>query len=193
MRNPAVDDPISAHEAPTKVSDDDSQFYARAADGFCRVAVLQKQDVLKEMLVLLYDAAIRAQFDESIGAELHQRSERRQDQRNVSRTRGLNTQAGSLKLEIPRARNSNFQPTVIEQFRRSERALVSVIQEAFVAGISTRKMEHLLSKMGVDRLSKSQISELCTEVNTRAADFRHRPLTKRYPYLRLDAALTIPL
>ncbi len=136
---------------------------------------------------MVYDAAIRSPFDNHIGAALHERSEERRDQRNGSRTRGLNTRAGSIDLEIPRARNSNFLPTVIEQFRRSERALISVIQEDFVAGISTRKMQDVLTTMGVERLAKSQISELCTELDAKANDFRNRPLTDEYPYLWLDA------
>jgi len=144
-------------------------------------------DFLRGMLAMVYDAAIQAQFDEHIGAELHERSAARRDQRNGTRMRGLNTRAGSLDLEIPRSRNSNFKPTVIEQFRRSERALISVIQEAFVGGISTRKMEDLLVTMGVERLAKSQISQLCTELDGRAEEFRHRPLTQEYPYLWLDA------
>ena len=65
--------------------------------------------------------------------------------------------------------------------------MIFVIQEAFVGGISTRKMEDLLAAMGVERLSKSQISQLCTELDERAEDFRHRALTQQYPYLRLDA------
>jgi putative transposase len=130
---------------------------------------------------------IQAQFDDHIGAQPHERSEPRRDQRNGARTRGLNTRAGSLELEIPRARNSNFRPTVIDQFKRSERALISVIQEAFIGGISTRTMEDVLEAMGVERLAKSQISELCTELDARAEEFRHRPLTEKYPYLWLDA------
>ncbi len=144
-------------------------------------------DVLREMLGLVYDAAIQAQFDDHIGAAPHERTAGRRDQRNGTRTRGLNTRAGSLDLEIPRARNSNFKPTVIEHFRRSERALVSVIQEAFVSGISTRKMQNVLAEMGVERLAKSQISELCTELDARAEEFRHRRLTEAYPYIWLDA------
>jgi transposase-like protein len=144
-------------------------------------------DVLRSMLSLVYDAAIQAQFDEHIGAEPHERSESRRDQRNGTRSRGLNTRAGSLDLEIPRARKSNFTPTVIEHFKRSERALISVIQEAFIGGISTRKMEDVLAVMGVERLSKSQISELCTELDARAEEFRNRSLTEKYPYLWLDA------
>ena len=144
-------------------------------------------DVLREMLGLVYDAAIEAQFDEHVGAAPHERTDARRDVRNGSRTRGLNTRAGSLDLEIPRARNSNFRPTVIDQFRRSERALISVIQEAFVGGISTRKMQDVLVTMGVDRLAKSQISALCTELDAKAEEFRHRALTEAYPYLWLDA------
>jgi len=152
---------------------------------FAELLTLKDQDALKEMLSLVYDAAIRAQFDEHIGAEPHERAEGRRDLRNSSRTRGLNTRAGSLDLEIPRARNSNFRPTVIDQFRRSERALVSVIQEAFVSGISTRKMEGVLATMGVERLAKSQISELCAELDAKAEEFRHRALTEPYPYVWL--------
>ncbi len=144
-------------------------------------------DVLKEMLSLVYDAAIRAQFDEHVGALPHERTDARRDIRNGVRTRGLNTRAGSLDLEIPRTRNTNFKPTVIEHFRRSERALVSVIQEAFIRGVSTRKMEDVLAAMGVERLSKSQISELCTELDEKAQAFRRRPLTEKYPYLWFDA------
>ena len=144
-------------------------------------------DFLRGMLAMVYDTAIQAQFDEHIGARPHERSDERRDQRNGSRSRGLNTRAGSIDLEIPRARNSNFKPGVIEHFRRSERALVAVIQEAFVGGISTRKMEDVLAAMGVERLSKSQISELCSELDARAQEFRCRPLTEAYPYLWLDA------
>jgi len=144
-------------------------------------------DVLRSLLGLVYDAAIEAQFDEHIGAERHERSDSRLDLRNGTRTRGLNTRAGSLDLEIPRARNSNFKPTVIEHFRRSERALVAVIQEAFIAGISTRKMQDVLAEMGVDRLSKSQVSALCMELDAKAQEFRDRALTESYPYLWLDA------
>ncbi len=144
-------------------------------------------DVLREMLALVYDAAIQAQFDDHVGAAPHERTETRRDLRNGSRSRGLNTRAGSLELEIPRARNSNFRPTVLEHFRRSERALVAVIQEAFIGGISTRKMEDVLAVMGVDRLAKSQVSALCTELDAKAEEFRHRALTEAYPYLWLDA------
>lgn len=144
-------------------------------------------DILREMLAAVYDAAIRAQFDEHIGIERYGRGEARNDQRNGVRTRGLNTRAGTLDLEIPRSRETPFRPTVIEQFRRSECALVCVIQEAFIAGISTRKMEDVLRTMGVERLAKSQISELCKELDTMAATFRLRELTQAYPYLWLDA------
>ncbi len=79
---------------------------------FTELLASKDQDVLKEMLSLVYDAAIRAQFDEHIGADPHERTSERRDLRNGSRTRGLNTRAGSLDLEIPRARKSNFRPTV---------------------------------------------------------------------------------
>lgn len=144
-------------------------------------------DVLREMLAMVYDAAIQAQFREHVGAEPHERSEERRDMRNGTRKRGLNTLAGSLDLLIPRARKTNFQPTIIERFRRSERALIAVIQESFVRGISTRDMEAVLAQMGVERLAKSQVSELCQELDAKAEAFRNRELTDLYPYIWLDA------
>jgi putative transposase len=144
-------------------------------------------DVLQEMIELVYNTAIKAQFDAHIAAVLHERTSGRRDQRNGTRTRGLNTRAGSIELEIPRARNSNFMPKAIERFKRSERALISVIQEAFIAGVSTRKMENVLAGMGVENLSKSQISELCKELDAIAEEFRTRPLTEKYTYLWLNA------
>lgn len=97
-------------------------------------------DVLREMIELVYNTAIKTQFDAHIAAALHERSSGRRDQHNGTRSRSLNTRAGSVELDIPRARNSNFMPTAIERFKRSERALISVIQQAFIAGVSTRKM-----------------------------------------------------
>ncbi len=115
---------------------------------FAELLSSKEQDVLEEMLSLVYDAAIKAQFDQHIGAEPREWSDGRGDVRNGSRTRGFNTRAGSLDLEIPRARNTNCRPTVIEQFRRTKRELVSVIQEAFVTGFSTRKkMKYVLEQM----------------------------------------------
>lgn len=144
-------------------------------------------DVLREMVELVLDAAVQAQFRDHIGADPHERSDERRDMRNGSRTRGLNTRAGSIDLLIPRARKSNFQPAIIERFRRSERALIAVIQEAFVRGISTRDMEAVLAAMGVERLAKSQVSELCQELDAKAEAFRSRALTEPYPYVWLDA------
>ncbi len=138
-------------------------------------------DVLREMLATVYDAAIKAQLEQHIGVGHYERGDERQDRRNGSRIRGLNTRAGSIELEIPRSRETPFRPTVIEQFRRSERALVSVIQEAFTGGISTRKMEDVLAAMGVEHLSKSQISDVVCH--------RHRPLGKNIAGVRLNNAL----
>ena len=144
-------------------------------------------DVLREMMELILDTAVQAQFREHIGAEPHERSAERRDMRNGTRSRGLNTRVGSLDLLIPRARRTNFQPAVIERFQRSERALIAVIQEAFVRGISTRGMEAVLARLGVERLAKSQVSELCQELDAKAEAFRSRELTELYPYVWLDA------
>jgi len=143
-------------------------------------------NAMLKMLDVAMAEFVRAEFAKHIGAELHERTDERRDQRNGSRTRALHTLLGSMSVEVPRARNSNFMPSAIERFKRSERALIGVIQEAFVAGVSTRKMEGVLEKMGVE-LGKSQVSELCAELDGIATEFRNRRLTGAYPYLWLDA------
>jgi putative transposase len=143
-------------------------------------------NAMLKMLDVAMSEFVRAEFAKHIGAEMHERTDERRDQRNGSRTRALHTLLGSMSVEVPRARNSNFMPSSIERFKRSERALVGVIQEAFVAGVSTRKMEGVLEKMGVE-LGKSQVSELCNELDGIATEFRSRRLTGAYPYLWLDA------
>lgn len=143
-------------------------------------------NAMLKMLDVAMAEFVHAEFAKHIGAELHERTDERRDQRNGSRTRALHTLLGSMSVEVPRARNSNFMPSAIERFKRSERALIGVIQEAFVAGVSTRKMEGVLEKMGVE-LGKSQVSELCTELDGIATEFRNRALTGAYPYLWLDA------
>jgi len=94
---------------------------------------------------------------------------------------------GSIDLKIPRAREGNFVPPLVEHRKRSERALVAAVQEMFVSGVSTRKIEKVLHELGVAHMSKSQVSVLCAELDVQVAAFRERRLESAYPYLMLDA------
>ena len=94
---------------------------------------------------------------------------------------------GSMDLRIPRAREGNFIPPLVEHRKRSERALVAAVQEMFISGVSTRKIERVLNELGVAHMSKSQVSVLCAELDAQVHAFRERRLDSTYPYLMLDA------
>src|SRR5205823_7683191 len=114
--------------------------------------------------------------------------ERRTAQRNGYRERGWQTRVGELELAIPRLRSGpGYFPSFLEPRRRAEQALVAVVQEAYVNGVSTRKVERLVEQLGVQSLSKDQVSRLCQGLDEEVRLFRERPLEGRYPYLWLDA------
>jgi putative transposase len=106
--------------------------------------------------------------------------------RNGYRSRAWSTRAGELELAIPKLRRGSYFPSFLEPRRRSEQALVSVVQEAYVAGVSTRKVDQVVESLGL-RISKSEVSRICAGLDERVDAFRNRPLEGRYPYLWLDA------
>jgi transposase-like protein len=96
------------------------------------------------------------------------------------------TRAGELELRIPKLRQGSYFPSFLEPRRRAEQALVAVVQEAYVNGVSTRKVDRLVEQMGV-HMSKDQVSRLCRGLDEQVTAFRERPLDSAYPYLWLDA------
>jgi putative transposase len=147
----------------------------------------QSDDVLQDLMGTIAQAAIDAQFEEFIGAENYERSSERKDHRNGFRARSVDTRIGSIDLRIPRAREGSFVPPLVEHRKRSERALVAAVQEMFISGVSTRKIEKVLHELGVAQMSKSQVSVLCAELDTQVQAFRERRLELSYPYVMLDA------
>jgi len=90
-------------------------------------------------------------------------------------------------LSIPKLREGNFFPSLLEPRKRSEKALLAVVQSAYVHGVSTRKVDHLLQALGLTGIDKSKVSRICKELDEAVEDFRNRPLEGEYPYLWLDA------
>lgn len=121
-----------------------------------------------------------------VGAGLHQRSEQRRNQRNGHRRRQLETQLGALEIAIPRLRSGSYFPSFLEPHCRIHASLVGVVQDAYVNGISTRKVEDLTAVLGVEGLSKSSVSRLLKTLDNDVISFRDRPLG-RCPYLFIDA------
>ncbi len=153
-----------------------------------KLLVDSEGDFLHEVLTWLLNRLMDADVSGQIGAVLHERSKTRETHRNGYRTREWNTRAGTLALKIPKLRKGTYQPPFLEPRRRSERALIAVVQEAWIHGVSTRKVENLVQAMGMTGISKSEVSRLCGELDEMVEAFRTRPLDgERYPYVWLDA------
>ena len=143
-------------------------------------------DFLRESLKWVVQQLMEAEVSELIGAEHGERSEERLTHRNGYRGRRWDTRAGEIELAIPKLRRGSYFPTFLEPRKRSEQALVAVVQEAYVAGVSTRKVDQVVESLGL-RVSKSQVSRVCEGLDEQVGAFRGRPLEGRYPYLWLDA------
>jgi putative transposase len=145
-------------------------------------------DFLREALHVLTQAVMDAEVSVEIGASLHERTPERLTQRNGYRPRRWDTRVGTLDLRVPKLRTGSYFPTLLEPRRRSERALLAVIQQAYVEGVSTRRVEDLVQALGCDGISRSQVSRICGELDALVRAFRERPLTDGpYPYVWLDA------
>jgi transposase-like protein len=144
-------------------------------------------DFLKEGIKVLAEAIMELEVSEKTGAGLYERSEERTNYRNGYRERPWDTRVGTVSLEIPKLRQGSYFPSLLEPRRRVEQALLSVIQEAYVLGVSTRKVEGLVRSLGMEGISKSQVSRICQGLDGEVERWRSRPLISRYPYLWLDA------
>jgi len=144
-------------------------------------------DFLRDGLRMLAEAFMDLEIKSKTGAELYERSGDRQSYRNGYRERVWDTRAGTVPLRIPRIRMGSYFPSLLEPRRRAERALLAVVQEAYVLGVSTRKMEKLVQALGMEGISKSEVSRICGELDEEVNKWRQRPLEGEYPYLWLDA------
>jgi transposase-like protein len=146
-------------------------------------------DVLRESVALVVRELMEAEVAAQIGAELGERApEARSAQRNGYRERMWDTRVGQIELAIPKLRQGSYFPSFLQPRRRAEQALVAVVQEAYVNGVSTRKVDRLVEQMGV-HMSKDQVSRLCRGLDEQVQAFRERPLEGRYPYLWLDGKI----
>jgi putative transposase len=146
-------------------------------------------DFLREGVRVLAQAVMEAEVTELTGVPKGERDpERRLTSRNGYRERRWDTRVGTLELSIPRVRDGSYFPSLLEPRRRAERALLAVVQEAYVLGVSTRRVEDLVEALGIAGISKSEVSRICAALDAEVETFRARPLgDEAYPYLWLDA------
>ena len=145
------------------------------------------EDFLRRTVQWLVQELMEAEVTAQIGAGRYERTDDRTTQRNGARTRPWDTRLGSLDLQIPKLRTGSYFPTFLEPRRRAEQALVAVVAEAYVQGVSTRKVEAVMQSLGITGISKSEVSRLCASLDAQVEAFRQRRLDAAYPYLWLDA------
>ena len=148
-------------------------------------------DFLRSVAESVLQIIMEADVDGLIGAGRHERSGERSTWRNGYRDRSLDTRLGTLNLKIPKLRTGAYFPGFLEPRKTVEKALVSVIQEAWIAGVSTRRVDDLVQAMGMSGISKSSVSKLCKDIDERVNAFLKRPLAGEWPYLWLDCSATI--
>jgi putative transposase len=146
-------------------------------------------DVVRESVAWMVTQFMDAEVAAQIGAEHGERTPDRLTHRNGYRPRAWDTRVGEVELAIPRLRAGSYFPSFLEPRRRAEQALVAVVQEAYVNGVSTRKVDRLVEQLGVAGMGKDQVSRLCRGLDEQVRIFRERPLEGRYPYLWLDAKI----
>jgi len=154
-----------------------AELLAKAGDG----------DFLRSVAEAVVQILMEADVEGLIGAGRYERSGDRATYRNGYRERSLDTRLGTLQLRIPKLRQGSYFPPFLEPRRTSEKALVAVIQEAWIGGVSTRRVDELVQAMGLAGISKSTVSKLCRDIDERVGAFLDRPLTGEWPYLWLDA------
>lgn len=144
-------------------------------------------DFLREGVRAFSEALMELEVTAHVGAERHARTPERTGQRNGYRERRWDTRVGTIDLQVPRVRDGSYFPALLDPRRRAERALVAVVQEAYVHGISTRRVDDLVQALGIAGISKSEVSRLCETLDAEVERFRTRPLIGPYPYVWLDA------
>jgi transposase-like protein len=144
-------------------------------------------DFLRQMIGFAAERLMDLELEGLCGAAYGARSEDRTNQRNGYRERRWETRAGCLDLKIPKLRKGSYFPGFLEPRRLTEKALVAVVQEAYIQGVSTRSVDDLVKSLGMTGISKSQVSRLCEEIDARVRVFLDRPITGHWPFVWLDA------
>jgi len=123
-------------------------------------------DLIRESVRTVLQELVEVEAAEAIGAARYERTDTRVNERNGSRPRTLSTKAGDIDLRIPKLRKGSFFPLILEPRRRIDQALYAVVMEAYVHGVSTRKVDDLVAALGVDAgISKSEVSRICVDLH----------------------------
>src|SRR5437870_10870181 len=158
------------------------------AEIVAKVMAGEHGDFVREAVALIAHELMEAEVSAEVGAELGEVSPQRVTHRNGYRPRPWETRVGEIELLIPRKRTGPaYFPSFLEPRRRSEQAIVAVVLEAYVNGVSTSMVDRLVEQLGIAGMTKDRVSALCRGLDEHVTAFRERPLEGAYPYLWLDA------
>jgi transposase-like protein len=145
-------------------------------------------DLLRTMVGQMVEALMGAEVEALCGAGYKERHPERANRRNGYRERAWDTRAGTIELSLPKLREGSYYPDwLLTPRKRSEQALTAVIADAYLAGVSTRRVDKLVRTLGIEGISRSQVSRLAASLDEIVEAFRNRPLEGPYPFLMLDA------
>ena len=140
-------------------------------------------DMMRSLLQTVINALLSADADAVVGAEYGRPSQGRVAQRNGYRHRDLDTRVGTIDVAVPKLRKGTYFPEwLLERRKRAESALITVVADCYLAGVSTRRMDKLVKTLGIDSLSKSQVSRMAADLDEHVESFRHRPLDSAGPF-----------
>jgi transposase-like protein len=151
-----------------------------------QVGVELDGDFLKQAAQLVAQMTMELEVEQQIGAGKYERTPERKTQRNGYRERPWETRVGEIPLQIPKLRRGSYFPSLLEPRRRAEQALLAVVQQAYIEGVSTRKVDALMQALGLTGIDKSQVSRICKDLTEVVEEYRNRPLEGGYPYVWLD-------
>lgn len=152
-----------------------------------QLALLDEPDFIRQMLQRFFQQFLETEITQFLQADPYERTDQRQGYRNGYKPRQLTTRVGRLELQVPQDREGRFHSELFARYQRSEKALVLALQEAYLQGVSTRKVKKLTEQLCGTTVSKSFVSQVCQELDADIEAWRTRPLDQAYPYLMVDA------
>jgi transposase-like protein len=161
--------------------------FRMALEELLRKAEVEDPDFLRDGVRVLAQELMDLEVSQHLGVQRYERSPERRGHRNGTRERPWDTRVGTIELSVPRVRDNSYFPSLLQPRKRAEQALVAVVQEAYVHGVSTRRVDDLVQALGMTGISKSQVSRLCQALDAEVERFRTRRLEGPYPYVWLDA------
>jgi len=150
--------------------------------------LIDPNDALKQLLTWFLNLVMQLEANQQAGANPYERSDQRKAHRNGTQQRTLKTRVGELTLDKPQFREFPFETKVFEKYCHVEQALLMAIAESYIQGVSTRRMEKIVEKFGLDRLSSSEVSRICAILDGKVEEFLKRPIENKIRYLFVDAS-----